>query len=262
MLALRLLTAAIGVPLLVLAVWQGSYWLLAPVIIIAVVGTWEFHKLLSPIIATPPLILSIALTLGLSISGQFEGAYLLIALGAALLASLAWQIVQQVRHKDMNSQFLGLAGPFYIGVPLSLAILLRDQTDGRDWLLVAILATFAIDTGAYAVGKLIGKHTLAPRISPRKTWEGVIGGLLGGVGAAFGLTLLMDLPMDTWKAAPFGLLLAVAAISGDLAESWLKRTAGAKDSGTIVPGHGGVLDRTDSIVATLVVAYFWVLWAV
>jgi len=83
---------------------------------------------------------------------------------------------------------------------------------------------------------------------------------VGGVGATFGITLVLGLPMSTWKALPLGLLLAVAAMSGDLVESWLKRTAGAKDSGGLVPGHGGVLDRTDSVVATLVVAYFWVMW--
>jgi phosphatidate cytidylyltransferase len=262
MLSLRLLTAAIGIPLLVLAVWLGSYWLLVPVAIITVVGTWEFHRLLSPIISTPPILFSVAIALGLTLSAQFEDAYLLIAFGIALLTSLAWKTVQKARHKAMSSQLLGLAGPFYIGVPLSLSILLRDQTDGRDWLLVVIIATFAIDTGAYAVGKLIGKHMMAPRISPNKTWEGVIGGMLGGVGITFGLTILVDLPMDAWKALPLGLLLAVAAISGDLAESWLKRIAGVKDSGMLIPGHGGVLDRIDSIVATFVVAYFWFLWAV
>lgn len=256
-----MLTAAIGIPLLVLAVWLGSYWLLAPVVVIAAVGTWEFQKLVTPITATPPLILSLPIVLGLTLSSQWDGAYLLIAFGTGILASLVWQIVQEARGKAMRTQFLGLAGPFYIGVPLALAILLRDGTDGRDWLLVTILATFSIDTCAYVVGRLIGKRKLAPTISPGKTWEGLIGGLLGGVGATFGLTLLVELPMDTWKALPLGLLLAIAAISGDLGESWLKRTAGAKDSSTLIPGHGGVLDRTDSIVATLVVTYFWVMWA-
>ena len=177
------------------------------------------------------------------------------------MASLVWQVLREVRGKGVKGKLIGLAGPFYIGVPLALGLLLRDGPDGRDWVLAALLATFSVDTGAYAVGRLIGKHKLAPRISPGKTWEGVVGGLLGGVGATFGLTLILDLPMDTWKALPLGLLLAVAAMAGDLAESWLKRAAGAKDSGSLIPGHGGILDRTDSIVATLVVAYFWVTWA-
>ncbi len=261
MLSLRLLSAAVGVPLLVLAVWFGSYSFLALVIVIATLGAWEFHKLATSIAITPPLPFSLALALGLTLPSHWDNAYLLIALGAAILASLVWQVLREVRGKGVKGKLIGLAGPFYIGVPLALGLLLRDGPDGRDWVLAALLATFSVDTGAYAVGRLIGKHKLAPRISPGKTWEGVVGGLLGGVGATFGLTLILDLPMDTWKALPLGLLLAVAAMAGDLAESWLKRAAGAKDSGSLIPGHGGILDRTDSIVATLVVAYFWVTWA-
>ena len=261
MLPLRLLSAAVGVPLLVVAVWLGSYWLLALIVVIAILGTWEFHKLARSITITPPLPFSLALALGLTLTSHWGSAYLLIALGSAILASLAWQIAQEVRGKGVKAKLVGLAGPFYIGVPLGLGLLLRDGPDGRDWMLVALLATFSVDTGAYAVGRLIGKHKLAPRISPGKTWEGVVGGLMGGVGATFELTLILDLPMDTWKALPLGLLIAVAGMSGDLAESWLKRTAGAKESGTLVPGHGGVLDRTDSIITTLVITYFWVMWA-
>ena len=261
MLSLRLLSAAIGIPLLVLAVWLGSYWFLIPVTAIAVMGTWEFYRLVSPVTATPPVAISIAIALGLTIPSHWANEYLLMALGVGVLISLAWQIIQEVRKKAAKGQFLGLAGPFYIGIPLSLAILLRDGADGRDWILLVLLATFSVDTGAYAVGRLIGRHKLAPRISPGKTWEGVVGGLLGSVGATFGLTLVLDIPMDAWKAVPLGLLLGIAGMFGDLVESWLKRTVGAKDSGNLVPGHGGVLDRTDSIVATLVVAYFWVLWA-
>ena len=118
-----------------------------------------------------------------------------------------------------------------------------------------------MDTAAYAVGKVLGKRLLAPRVSPGKTWEGTAGGLLGGVGAALGLTLILELPVALWQAGVFGLLLGVAAVLGDLAESALKRAAGAKDSGALVPGHGGILDRMDSLLATITVTYLWVGWA-
>ena len=261
MLSLRLFSSAIGIPLLILAVWLGSYWFLLPIIAIAAMGTWEFGRLVSPVTVKPPVVFSIVVSLGFTVSSHWSGIYLLIALVVGILVSLAWQILQELRKKEAKAQFLGLAGPFYIAIPLSLAILLRDGADGRDWILLILLATFSVDTGAYAIGRLFGKHKLAPRISPGKTWEGVIGGLLTGVGATFGLTLVLNLPMDTWKALPLGVLLAIAGMLGDLVESWLKRTAGAKDSGNLIPGHGGVLDRTDSIVGTLVMAYFWVLWA-
>ena len=261
MLSHRLASAAVGVPLLVLAIWLGSYWLLGLVATAVVLGTWEFRRLALLITTPPPLAFSLAIALGLALPSYWDGEYLPIALGAAVVASLGWQAVWGPQGSAIKSKFIGLAGPFAIGAPLSLAILLRDGTDGRDWMLAALLATFSVDTGAYAVGRLIGRRQLAPRISPGKTWEGAVGGLLGGVGAAFGLTLILSLPMALWKALPLGLLLAVAAMLGDLAESWFKRTAGAKESGGLIPGHGGILDRTDSIVFTLVVTYFWVTWA-
>lgn len=262
MLFQRLLTAAIGVPLIGLAVWLGSYWLVVSVAVIAVLGTWEFHKLISSIVTTPPLALSVAIVIGLILTSQWSDEYLLIFVGIAVVTSLTWHTLQKIRTKIYRFHFLGLAGPFYIGVPLSLAILIRDTVDGRDWLLTALLITFSIDTAAYSVGRLIGKRKLAPWISPGKTWEGVVGALLAGEVVAIGLTLILELPIDLWMASLFGILLVIAAILGDLTESWLKRSAGAKDSGTLIPGHGGVLDRADSAIATLVITYFWVMWAV
>ena len=260
MLFQRLLTAAIGVPLLGLVVWLGSYWLLVSVALIAVLGTCEFHKLISPVVTTPPLSLSVAIVIGLILSSQWSGEYLLVSVGIAVVTSLTWHTLKNNHAKMGRFHFLGVAGPFYIGVPLSLAILIRDTVDGRDWLLAALLITFSIDTAAFSAGRLIGKRKLAPWISPGKTWEGVVGALFAGVAVAIGLTLILELPIDLWMASLFGFLLVVAAISGDLIESWLKRTAGAKDSGTLIPGHGGVLDRTDSAIATLIITFFWVMW--
>ncbi len=261
MLFQRLLTTAIGIPLLCLVVWLGSYWLLVSVAVIAVLGTWEFHKLFSSIVTTPPLILSVAIAIGLILCSGWGDEYLLVSAGIAAIISLIWHLGQKIHTKIRRFHLLGLAGPFYIGVPLSLAILIRDTVDGRDWLLTALLITFSTDIGAYSIGRLIGKRKLAPRISPGKTWEGVVAALLAGVGTAIGLTLILELPIDLWMASIFGILLVVSAILGDLAESWLKRLAGAKDSGTLILGHGGVLDRTDSAIATLVITYFWVMWA-
>jgi len=260
MLFQRLLTAAIGVPLLGLVVWLGSYWLLVSVAVIAVLGTCEFHKLMSPIVTTPPLSLSVAIVIGLILSSQWSGEYLLVSAGIAVVTSLTWHTLKNNHAKMGRFHFLGVAGPFYIGVPLSLAMLIRDTVDGRDWLLAALLITISIDTAAYSVGRLIGKRKLAPRVSPGKTWEGAIGALLAGVGTAIGLTLILELPIEIWMALFFGVLMTITAILGDLTESWLKRLVGVKDSGTLIPGHGGVLDRTDSAIATLVTTYCWVMW--
>lgn len=115
------------------------------------------------------------------------------------------------------------------------------------WLLLALVPTWAADVAAYAVGSLAGRHKLAPRISPAKTWEGTIGGLAAAALAAFGTGALFGLPRAS--VALVVLALGPLALAGDLLESYLKRRAGVKDSGTLLPGHGGLLDRIDSLIA-------------
>lgn len=146
----------------------------------------------------------------------------------------------------------------YIGMLLSTLVLLRSEADGRDWVLLGILATFAADTGAYAVGRAIGRHKLAPRISPAKTWEGAVGGYAAGAGAVYGLVALFDLGVDAGSLLPLALMLPVAAIVGDLFESWLKRRMGIKDASGFIPGHGGFMDRLDSILFVTPVVYVFV----
>ncbi|HET7738150.1 MAG TPA: phosphatidate cytidylyltransferase, partial [Tepidiformaceae bacterium] len=147
---------------------------------------------------------------------------------------------------------------FYIGVLLSTLVLLRDGEDGRSWVFLAILATFAVDTGAYAVGRAIGRHKLAPKISPAKTWEGAVGGYIAGAAAVFGLNALLGLDVATAAILPLALLLPPAAMAGDLLESWMKRRMGVKDASGLLPGHGGFLDRLDSILLVTPLVYGFV----
>ena len=123
------------------------------------------------------------------------------------------------------------------------------------WLLLAILTVYAADTGAYAVGRLLGRHRLAPGISPGKTWEGTAGGMLAAVLAAVALGVLFPLRMEIWQLATIGVILGAVSPMGDLLESKLKRLAAAKDSGSLFPGHGGMLDRLDSLLPSLIVVY-------
>lgn len=137
-------------------------------------------------------------------------------------------------------------GIFYVGGLLSALPLLHRV--GREWVVLAIALTFANDTGAYFVGRAIGKHKLAPAISPGKTWEGAVGGLAASIGVALGMraTLLPELSLlDTLL---LGAPAAVLGPTGDLLESLLKRSVGAKDSGRLLPGHGGMLDRIDALL--------------
>ena len=145
-----------------------------------------------------------------------------------------------------------------VGWTLSLAVLLRMHAQGREWLIVTIGLTFAIDTSAYFFGKVLGRRKLAPTISPGKTWEGAIAGFLVGGVAAVVLTQGFGLDVSWYLAAALGLTVSVAAQLGDLAESMIKRGVGAKDAGSLVPGHGGLLDRLDSLIPSCAVLYFFV----
>jgi phosphatidate cytidylyltransferase len=129
---------------------------------------------------------------------------------------------------------------------------------GRSWLLFAILVTFAVDTGAYLVGHAVGSRPLAPSISPNKTWEGSAGGFISAVAAAMVLGLVFDLGVPVWQQAVIGAVVGVVAQWGDLIESKLKRLADVKDAGSIIPGHGGLLDRLDSMLLSLPAVYFLV----
>ena len=138
--------------------------------------------------------------------------------------------------------------------------MLREAGDsiynGYHWLLYALFTTFATDTGAYFVGRAFGKHKLAPVISPGKTWEGAAGGLIWAVGISIALAAVLDLSFPLWQQVLLGLLLGTVAQMGDLLESALKRRAGVKDAGVLIPGHGGVLDRIDSLLVTIPVTYY------
>ena len=141
----------------------------------------------------------------------------------------------------------------WVGVPLAHALWLRRS--GVAWLLVPLVILWVQDIAAFFVGRAIGRHRLAPRISPGKTWEGALGGLVGGLLAA--AALARPLAVEPAALLPAALGTAVAGQAGDLFESWWKRRAGLKDSGTLLPGHGGMLDRIDSLLPALVLFSWW-----
>ena len=144
--------------------------------------------------------------------------------------------------------------PDVIGPDLSRELVAVTET-GCWWLLLAILTVYAADTGAYAVGRIFGRHRMAPSISPGKTWEGTAGGMLSAAFAAIVLGVLFPLRAEIWHLAIIGVILGVVSPLGDLLESKLKRLADAKDSGNLFPGHGGMLDRLDSLLPSLIVVY-------
>jgi len=176
------------------------------------------------------------------------------------LGALAIEVFHGNRPGSANDWALTIAWAIYIGYALSFFLRLRASDQGLSWIIVALLGTWICDTGAYFVGSTIGKRKLCPKISPRKTWEGAIGGLISGVLAVVLLSWwLLDLAIG-WGLL-LGVTLVLAATIGDLAESVIKRQVGVKDSGNLIPGHGGMLDRIDSLLfvvpAVYAVARLW-----
>jgi len=156
-----------------------------------------------------------------------------------------------------------IAGILYTGWLLSYFVALNLE-GGRNWVFFAMFTTFGSDTTAFFVGRALGKHHLAPRISPGKTWEGATAGIFGAiiVSLLFTIPTPLSVPLGYGQAILLGSLVSVFGQLGDLVESLLKRNMGVKDSGKLIPGHGGILDRIDSVVFTGVVVYYYVLWAV
>ena len=162
-----------------------------------------------------------------------------------LLAGAAFFIVIVTSRRELA------LGTIYVGLPILSLLLLRHQADGIVWTLWALSLVWATDIGAYFAGRAIGGPKLAPRISPSKTWAGLIGGVM--------LASLLGAVFHTWYGLPLRMaaatpVLAVLAQAGDLYESSIKRRAGVKDSGTLLPGHGGVLDRLDGVVPVAPIA--------
>lgn len=234
MLRTRALSALVMVPVALLAVWAGSPYFDILVAVAGAVMAWEWDRMCRGRFGTTGKLVA-----GLAIVAALLAAEAtMIALGIVWIGCLAVAALSR-------SGWLSL-GTLYICLPLVAMVWLRDA--GGLWLMFWLFAVvWATDTGAYAAGRTIGGPLLAPRISPKKTWAGLLGGMLAAalVGVAFGVGL--DVP---WLAlGAFSAGLAVVAQIGDLFESSVKRRFGVKDSSTIIPGHGGVLDRVDGLIA-------------
>jgi phosphatidate cytidylyltransferase len=195
--------------------------------------------------------------LGLSSASGLDWAALILTLFtiAWLLTGLAYATGEPAARWLLPPALLIYAGWLgrYLGV-------LRNENHGLAWVLLALLVTFASDTGAYAAGRLLGRHALAPKLSPSKTIEGVIGGVIAAAIVALLLGRLLSIGRSPILLLVLGLAVSVAAQLGDLGESALKRRLGIKDAGFLIPGHGGLLDRLDSLLVAGAVVYYALKW--
>jgi phosphatidate cytidylyltransferase len=252
----RLATSAIGIPLVVLTIWVGGELLaavLAVAVFIAVLEVAVIRNVQRTLAGLLPAALAAALPpAALAGIDWLLGAVVLLIV--ALGSVFAWTGNPRAGLEDW---LWGVALGLYVGVLASHAALLRDAPDGRDWLFFSVLVVWITDTGAYAVGRAIGRHKLAPVVSPGKTIEGAIGSFVTGFVAVLALSELFGLDVGLADQVALGFLLPPIILVGDLAESAIKRALDVKDSGFLVPGHGGVLDRLDSLLFAIPVVYYY-----
>ena len=265
MLKKRVITALGGLPLLIAAVWfdDSLPWFTILVAIWGLLAAFEFYRMVNTSKVPPLTYFGLIWTLLFILSPHFDYDFLTpLLLTSAVILSLICLLLRRRKEVAFASWAWTIAGILYIGWLLSYLVALRGLDDGRNWVFFALFTTFGSDTAAFFIGRALGRHRLAPSISPGKTWEGAIGGVFGAIIASLILVTILSLSVSYGQAILVGFLVSIFGQLGDLVESLLKRNMGVKDSGKLLPGHGGFLDRLDSIVFTGVVVYYYVIWAI
>jgi phosphatidate cytidylyltransferase len=269
----RIITALCGIPLLLAFIWFDTPWfplLILLVASIATLGALEFYRLAALSEGRPLTIFGIVWTLLFIVGAHFEITYEATYIAPSLLTlAVALPFIWlsfRPKERDFVSWGWTLAGILYMGWMLSHYVSLRELDQGKGWVIFTIFSTFACDTAALFVGRAWGKHHLAPTISPGKTWEGAVGGFVATLATAVALRAILGLfdllpsSLSYAQTIILGALIGIFAQLGDLLESLLKRRAGVKDSGNLLPGHGGILDRIDSVIFTGVVVYYYAMY--
>ena len=281
---IRIISASVGIPIVLVAVWLRLPGVAVLSIAAGIIGGIELDRMMRPAVehtkrwAGPRVILLMAGPAAIAafgtwmlsqgrISGDQLPVIMAIVFTLALLVRATAMLGRYGSRPDERSTPGRGAGDWvywvfaaYVGLALAHAPVLVELDTGRELMLLAIVATFAVDSSALLVGLSIGRTRLAPTISPNKSWEGAVGGVIAGVIATTAIDSAFDLQFSTLAAAVLGAVLGVTAAVGDLYESWIKRRARVKDSGTLIPGHGGILDRLDSVIPNLVVVYWASVW--
>jgi phosphatidate cytidylyltransferase len=257
----RLAAAAVFLPILFYLIRLGGWAYAAFVLLVVLLGAWEWWRLGRSAGAGADLVPLAVGSIGACLTAIDPRPERCGILGGLLLVAA---LLQGLRHADGSaSRRVGhlVLGALYVGLLPAFLIRMRALPHGAAALYLTYATVFLCDTAAYGVGRALGRHALWPRVSPRKTWEGAIAGLVASIATAvacrFGFADFLSVP----AAAGFGLMVGVLGQVGDLVESLWKREAGVKDTSALVPGHGGVLDRFDNLhfVAPVLYTYLIVL---
>lgn len=256
MLFQRVISALVGIPLILAAVWYGGGLLAILLALLILLAQFELNRILSRMEIKVTVLLNALCSLaflGMAFWGINNLSLVFGAVTFIYLGSLVFKFPTYT-FADVATNLLGV---FYTGWFLSLLYQIRGLPEGIYYLSLLFFCNWASDTFAYFVGMNVGKTRLAPEVSPKKSVEGSIGGMIGAILVAMAFKKLLP-QADLWMLAFLGLFISLFGQLGDLVESALKRQAGIKDSGNLIPGHGGVLDRFDSVLLSAPLVYHYV----
>lgn len=259
----RVLSGLVLIPLIVyIILYASEAWFFAAVSLITLAALWEFNTI-GIVKEKNGLSAALGVFFGISILPLF---YFCSkeAVAPALIAAVFILFANGFRADEFKDGALDAlyrtGGIIYIALPFSFFLLLRQQPSGQWWAMFLLVVIWANDSFALFAGKTLGRHKMTPRLSPNKTIEGLIGGLAGCVVTGALLSRVFGFEEPLYEIAMVSLAIGLIATVGDLAESLLKRAAGVKDSGTLIPGHGGMLDRIDSVIFCVPALYYYLIW--
>ena len=262
----RWLTGIIAVPILIYIIGPGPRWLFHGLLfLVSVVGLFEFFRITTPNL--PALIKVVSAVLAFLLfwfisRGPFFMSFAIASLGVIMPLTLYLLVYRSHRAHAIEDTGKIVLGLLYVCLPLSLLIFVDKHPKGNIWIFFLLAVIFMSDTGAFYVGRAFGKHKLYPSVSPGKTWEGAVGGLLSSLLAASIFVRIFPIIKLNFYLLVLAAFLSIMGQVGDLAESMLKRNHGVKDSGTILPGHGGVLDRIDALLFSIPILYIFLSWSI
>ena len=255
----RLAVVAAGLPIVLGSAYLGGWFLFALVAIGGLIALHELYRLARPL---RPLVLAgyggaLAAFFGAEVSGAD---WMLAGFLLTFVLSFVFAAVSETRQSTTVAIAATVLGAAWIGLGLGHLLLVRElDVYGRLALITILLTVFVTDTLAYIGGRVAGRHKMSPVVSPGKTWEGFVVGAVAGVLTTFVALYKEAVFADTWRALVLGAVIVAAATLGDLFESLVKRDLGTKDTGRLLLGHGGVLDRVDSLLFAAPAAYFTIL---
>lgn len=246
-LGVRVVSAVVLIPLVIVAVIAGGGWFTALIAIGAGFLAREWGRMAEPRFwgrVAVAVALGVAAPVVAAGLGQTSAAFLILVFGAGLAGAIA----ARLGASALDAAY----GVFYLGWPCTVIVWLRGAEDGQAWTMLAFAIAWASDIAAYLIGKAFGGPRFWPAFSPNKTWSGFVGGMIAGVIASVAVTDAFGPRLGPVFAGLTGLVVAGATMGGDLWESALKRRFGVKDTGGLIPGHGGLLDRVDGLMFAVV----------